>query len=375
MKPVEEFIVPWVREAESYSDKHMDFAWDHPDILRLMSNENLLTPPQSVLDAVMAAAKTGNLYPGSGKRVRELLAKRAGLTAENVILGNGSTDVINFIIHTFVAPGDDVVISVPTFPMYVTRTRINGGNPILVPMTPDFYWDMEALLIAATPKTKLIFICSPNNPTGNMIKDEDLKSILDLGIPTFLDEAYFELETEPKSRTYLLKDYPNLIINRTMSKAYGIAGMRVGYALADEKIISFLNRSRIPWNVSLLALAAAEAVLMDEEDQKRKRKNTVEGRNYLIEQLDEIPGIKAYPSEGNFVLFDASILGKTSLEIRDDIIDKGIFIRPMEGHQTKPGFMRVTVGTPAMNERFIQIFRQYVEDVMSTKKMNHEMMP
>jgi histidinol-phosphate aminotransferase len=370
MKSIEEFIVPWVREAESYSDKHMDFAWEHPDILRMMSNENLLTPSPSVLDAVMAAAKMGNLYPGSGKRVRELLGKRAGLTADNVILGNGSTDVINFIIHTFVAPGEDVVISVPTFPMYVTRTRINGGNPILVPMTPDFYWDVDAILIAVTPKTKLIFICSPNNPTGNMIKDEDLKRILDLGVPTFLDEAYFELETEPKSRTYLFKDYPNLIINRTLSKAYGIAGMRVGYALADEKIIAFFNRSRIPWNVSLLALAAAEAVLQDEEDHQRKRKNTIEGRKYLIDQLDEIPGIKAYPSEGNFVLFDASCLGKTSLEIRDDIIARGVFIRPMEGHQTKAGFMRVTVGTPEMNERFIKIFRQYIEDVIATKRMD-----
>jgi histidinol-phosphate aminotransferase len=368
MKSIEEFIVPWVREAESYSDKHMDFAWDHPEILRMMSNENLLTPSQSVLDAVMEAARMGNLYPGSGKRVRELLGKRSGLKADNVILGNGSTDVINFIIHTFVAPGEDVVISVPTFPMYVTRTRINGGNPILVPMREDFYWDIPAILKAVTPNTKLMFICSPNNPTGNMIADEDLKQLLDLGIPLFLDEAYFELEFEPKSRIYLLQQYPHMIINRTLSKAYGIAGMRVGYALANEKIISYLNRSRIPWNVSLLALAAAEAVLQDEADHERKRTNTIEGRTYLIEQLDEIPGIKSYPSEGNFVLFDASILGKPSLDMRDDMIARGIFIRPMEGHGAKPGLMRVTVGTPSMNQDFIRVFRQYVQDTLAAKK-------
>jgi histidinol-phosphate aminotransferase len=159
-----------------------------------------------------------------------------------------------------------------------------------------------------------------------------------------------------------------MIINRTLSKAFGIAGMRVGYALADEKIVAYLNRSRIPWNVSLLALAAAEAVLQDEKDHQRKRANTIEGRNYLIEQLDEITGIKAYPSEGNFVLFDASILGKPSLDMRDDMIARGIFIRPMEGHGAKPGLMRVTVGTPVMNQDFIRVFRQYVQDTLTAKK-------
>jgi len=368
MKSVEEYIVPWVHNAESYSDKHMDFAWDHPEILRLMSNENLLTPPPSVVAAVKKAVEMGNLYPGSGKRVRQLLAEREGLEADNIVLGNGSTDVINFILHTLVAPGEDVVISVPTFSMYVIRTRINGGNPITVPMTPDFYWDINAILKAVTPKTKLIFICSPNNPTGNMIKDEDLKKILDLGIPTFLDEAYYELEDKPKSRTYLLKDYKNLIINRTFSKAYGLAGFRVGYAIADKMVISYFNRSRIPWNVSLIALAAAEAALQDEADHQRKRKNTIDGRQYLIQELAKIPGIKPYASEGNFVLFDASILGKTSQEIKDDIIARGIFIRSMEGHGTRQGFMRVTVGTPEMNQKFIAVFKQYVADVMKTAK-------
>ena len=365
MKSVEEFIVPWVHNADSYSDKHMDFAWAHPDILRMMSNENLLTPPPSVIEAVKKAVEMGNLYPGSGIHLRELLAKRAGLEADNVILGNGSTDVINFILHTFVAPGEDVVISVPTFSMYVTRTRINGGNPITVPMTPDFYWDIDAIIKAVTPKTKLIFICSPNNPTGNMIDDKDLKKILDLGIPTFLDEAYFELEDEPKSRTYLFASYPNLIINRTFSKAYGLAGFRVGYALADKLVISYFNRSRIPWNVSLIALAAAEAALMDEDDHKRKRENTINGREYLINELNKIPGIKSYSSQGNFVLFDASALGKNSEEIKNDIIARGIFIRPMEGHGTRPGFMRVTVGTPEQNQKFIAIFTKYVAEVMN----------
>ena len=172
MKKPEEFINPWVVTAEPYSDKHMDVAWENPDILRMMSNENLLEPPEAVLDAIIEAARLGNLYPGSGPQLRKKLGEKAGLTLDHVVLGNGSTDVINFVVHTFVGPGDEVLIPVPTFPMYESRTKVAGGIPVQVPFTPDFYWDMDAIMKAVTPKTKLIFICSPNNPTGNRIADQ-----------------------------------------------------------------------------------------------------------------------------------------------------------------------------------------------------------
>ncbi len=190
MKPAEDFIVPWVKSAEPYSDIHMDIAWDNPQVIRLMSNENMIAPSQKIMDAIIDAARLGNLYPGSGPQLRKKLGEAAGLSADHVVLGNGSTDVINFVTHTFVAPGEEVVIPVPTFPMYEARVRVTGGVPIHVPMTANFYWDIEHILKAVTPKTKLIFICSPNNPTGNQIAENDLLRILDLGIPTFFHEAY-----------------------------------------------------------------------------------------------------------------------------------------------------------------------------------------
>jgi 2-C-methyl-D-erythritol 2,4-cyclodiphosphate synthase len=146
LKTVEEFIVPWVRQSEPYSARHMDFASENPHLIRMMSNENLLPPSQKVLDAIIAVARTGNLYPDSGARLRQMLGERAGLSAEHVVLGNGSTDIINTVVHTFVAPGDEAVISVPTFPMYEARVRIAGGKTVLAPMTRDFYWDMDAIL-------------------------------------------------------------------------------------------------------------------------------------------------------------------------------------------------------------------------------------
>ncbi|HVM71954.1 MAG TPA: histidinol-phosphate transaminase [Anaerolineales bacterium] len=365
MKKLEDFIVPWVKAAEPYSDKHMDVAWSKPEVIRMMSNENLLAPSEKVLAAIMQAARLGNLYPGSGPELRQKLGEAAGLTGEHVVLGNGSTDVINFVAHTFVAPGDEVVISVPTFPMYEARVKVAGGKVVSVPMMKDFYWDMPAILQAVTPRTKLIFICSPNNPTGNQIDERDLVRILELGIPTFFDEAYYELENEVVSRAPWIKKYPHMLVNRTFSKAFGLAGLRIGYILCDPQLASYFNRVRFPWNVSQIAIAAALAALEDEEDQKRKRTNTINGREYICSQIAKIPGLRAFPSEGNFVLIDASILDVDSNTIRDAMTKKGIFIRPMSGHNMAKGFIRITIGTPEQNRLFIEKFQEYIRELDS----------
>jgi histidinol-phosphate aminotransferase len=246
--------------------------------------------------------------------------------------------------------------------MYETRTRICGGVPILVPMTPEFYWDVEAMLAAITPRTRLIFVCSPNNPTGNQIAEADLLRILARGIPTYYDEAYFELEDQPASRAGLIRLYPHIIVGRTLSKAFGLAGFRVGYCLCEETIANYFNRVKIPWNVSLPALAAALAGVQDVSDSRAKRQNIVDGRKYILEEINRIPGLRAYPSEGNFVLIDAGALGKSSAEIVDAMIARGIFIRPMRGHHMAQGFVRVTVGTPEQNRQFIEKFKAYVEE-------------
>lgn len=366
MKSPEEFVVPWVRGAEPYSDKHMDIAWDNPQIVRMMSNENLLAPSEQVLDAIMAAAQLGNLYPGSGPQLRRELGEAAGLTADQVVLGAGSTDVINFVVHTFVAPGDEAIISVPTFPMYEARVRVAGGKVVSVPMKSDFYWDVERMLAAATPVTKLIFVCSPNNPTGNQIAETDLLRILELGIPTFFDEAYYELEDQVVSRAPLIKKYPHMMVNRTMSKAFGLAGLRLGYLLCDTSLATYFNRVRFPWNVGVITLAAALAGLHDVEDQKRKRDNVLQGRQYILREINKMPGLRAFPSEGNFVLIDASGLNRDSGEIRDRMAERGIFIRPMSGHNMPRGFIRITVGTPDQNRLFLRLFGEYLTEILGT---------
>lgn len=364
MKSAEDYIVPWVKAAEPYSDKHMDVAWEHPQIIRMMSNENLLPPSEPVLEAIMGAAQQGNLYPGSGPELRRRLGEAAGLSADHVVLGDGSTDVINFVVHTFVAPGEEVIIPVPTFPMYAARVGVAGGRIKSVPMQSNFYWDVEGMLKAVTPATKLIFVCSPNNPTGNQIAEADLQRILDLGIPTFFDEAYYELENTVMSRAPLIKKHPHMLVNRTLSKAFGLAGLRLGYLLCDPTLATYFNRVRIPWNVGTIALAAALAGLDDVGDQQRKRANILEGRATIHDEINKMPGLRAFASEGNFVLIDASILNKDSLEIRDRMAEQGIYIRPMSGHNMSKGFIRVTVGTPEQNALFINIFGKYVRETL-----------
>lgn len=361
MKSPIDYIVPWVRDSEPYSAKHMDIAWQNPGILRMMSNENLLPPSPNVLKAIEEASRLGNLYPGSGPELRQKLGEKAGLSGDQVILGNGSTDIINLVINTFVAPGEQALISVPTFPMYETRVRISGGEPVLIPVQPNFYWDIPALLGAVNEKTRLIFICSPNNPTGNQIEEKDLLKLLDLGIPLFFDEAYYELENQPLSRVYLMKDYPHMVVNRTLSKSYGLAGFRVGYLLCDAGLANYFNRVKISWNVSLVALAAALAGVCDEQDARLKRQTIIEGRELIYTEINKIPGLRAFPSEGNFVLIDASALGKTSQEIVSAMTERGIFVRPMGGHHMPLGFIRVTVGTAQHNRLFLELFKGYIE--------------
>lgn len=367
MKPIEDYIVPWIRAAESYSDRHLEFAWQHPEITRMMSNENPLPPSEAVIDGILEMARQGNLYPDTGPKLRQKLGEQVGLGADNVLLGNGSTEVLDIIIRTFVTPGDEAVIPVPTFSMYETRVRVNGGVPILVPMTSDFNWDVEGISRAVNEKTKLIFICTPNNPTGNEIGEPDLRRILALGVPTVIDEAYYELEGEPHTWASLIREFPNAMINRTFSKAFGLAGLRIGYALADQAIVSYLMRTKIPWNVGLVSLAAALAALEDGEGLRLRQETNLQGRAYLCAQIGQIPGLQAFASEGNFVLIDVSCLGKTSKAIVDDLIARGIFIRPMSPHHMKEGFVRVTVGTPSQNENFITLFRQYVAEITSLR--------
>ncbi|MCS6898619.1 MAG: histidinol-phosphate transaminase [Myxococcales bacterium] len=354
---IELFAPSWIRAAQPYREDHFELANSREGILRMMSNESPFAPSERVLRAIVEAATRGHLYPDSGRELRRRLGEREALSADNVLLGAGSTELIDLVIRTFVAPGEEVLLSVPTFSMYEARTRVVGGIPVLVPMTDNYDFDIPELLAAVTERTKVIFLCTPNNPTGNRIQEAALRRVLRLGLPTVIDEAYHELGETRETLSHLLAEFPNAILLRTFSKAHGLAGMRIGYAIAHAALIRLLRRVKVPWSLPSVSIAAALAALEDVEEFEARMNTLRHQRLFLIRELQRIPGVDVIPSEGNFVLLDVHRTGVSAEAILDEMFREGVMIRSLAVHRAGRGFLRISVGLPSENVRCIEVLR------------------
>jgi histidinol-phosphate aminotransferase len=355
---MELFVPSWVRAAQPYREDHFQLASSRHGLLRMMSNESPFAPSKRVIDAIVHAAQQGNLYPTSGVDVRRRLAARDGLDETHVVLGAGSTELIDIVVRTFVAPGEEVLLSVPTFSMYEARARVCGGIPIFVPMTDDHDFDVTGIVAGVTERTKVIFLCTPNNPTGNRISETSLRRILRLGLPTAIDEAYHELGETPDSLTHLLAEFPNAILIRTFSKAFGLAGLRLGYALAHPAVTKLLLRAKLPWNISSLTLAAGLAALDDVEEFERRMGHLRRGRDYLEAELGKLRALSVIAGDGNFVLLDVAKVGVSAEGIVEAMLTEGVYIRSLAVHHAKRSYVRVTVGTDEQNRRCVEAMRK-----------------
>ncbi len=352
-----EFYAPsWVRAAKPYNEDHFAIA-EQNDVLRMMSNESPYAPSPRVINAIIEAATRGNFYPGGAPALKSKLARRDQLAEGSVILGAGSTELIDLVIRTFVGPGEEVLLSVPTFSMYEARTRTVGGIPVLVPMTEDHDHDLSGLIRGVTERTKVIFLCTPNNPTGGRISESDLKRLLRLGLPTVIDEAYHEF-SPGESFTRLLEEFPNAIVLRTFSKAYGLAGIRLGYALAHPAVVRLLSRVKVPWNIPGITLAAASAALDDAAEFDARISELRIAREELTDKLQRIDGLVPVPSEGNFVLIDVSSTGQSAERLVESMLKDGVLIRSLSVHHAKRSYVRVTVGTREHNARCVSAFER-----------------
>jgi histidinol-phosphate aminotransferase len=350
---VELFAPTWVRAAKPYNEGHFAIADDRGDVLRMMSNESPFAPSARVIRAIVDAAMSSNHYPPNASRLKEKLAKRDDLDASNVILGAGSTELIDLVIRTFVAPGEEVLLSVPTFSMYEARTRVVGGIPVLVPMSDDHEHDINGLIRAVTERTKVLFLCTPNNPTGNAIPEAELRRLVSLGLPTVVDEAYVELG-DAESYARFVREFPNVIVLRTFSKAFGLAGLRLGYAFAHSAVIELLSRVKIPWNLPAVVLAAAEAALEDSAEHEERVSALKVARAELAERLSDLPGLSILESDGNFISIDISSTGLSAADFVAAALAEGVLIRSLETHHATRRFVRVTVGTRAENARCVR---------------------
>ena len=359
MTDIKDKMVPWLFTAPEYNTAILDKAWAQPECGRMMLNENPVPPSPQVVEAITDIAKKGNRYPDRMYRLREKLGKLHGVAAENIALANGSSETIDAMMRIFLQPGDEFLCSIPTFEMFPSRAGLCGAKNVQIPLRdPDLQYDVPGMLAAVNDKTKLILIINPNNPTGIFIDDADLIKFCELGIPLCVDEAYLDYHPQVAAKIDLVKKYPHVFLSHTFSKAFGLAGIRFGYVVAAPELVDAFNLMYLPWNVSLMAMAAAEAIL-DTGEVKDKVKYNNDWMATFVKELEAV-GLKPFPPHGNYMLVDASVTGKTTGEIVQAGMDmEKLFLKTIKPINGKDGYFRVTPGTPEESARFVRFVRNY----------------
>ena len=328
--------------------------------IKLASNENPRGPSPRALAVLAAAAPSLHRYPdGGGHSLRRALAARFKVAPEQILLGNGSDEVIGLLTKAFLQAGDEAIAAEPSFVVYAIDVTAAHAGLVAVPLREHRH-DLPAMAKAVTSKTRIVFVCNPNNPTGTYVTTAEVTAFLKAVSPDVIvvfDEAYYEYVTasDYPDTLALLATGRNIVVLRTFSKIYGLAGLRIGYAVSTTEIIQHLNRIRPPFNTNSLAQKAALAALEDEEHVQESRRMNIEGRQFLLDQLQAL-NFTVIPSQANFLYFDAHQDGKS---LFDALLRKGVIVRHLGGT-----FLRVTVGLPEENQRFIDT----LQSVLSQKE-------
>ena len=335
------------------------------DVIKLASNENPLGPSPKVISAIKNELAELSRYPdGNGFDLKAVLAKKYNVDENQITLGNGSNDILEILTRTFVTPEHEIIFSQHAFVVYPIVTQAVGAKAVVVP-AKEWGHDLDAMQKAITDNTRVIFIANPNNPTGTWLDQKELSSFLQAVPETVLvvlDEAYFEFaDSDADAKDYpngveLGKQFPNLIVTRTFSKAYGLAGLRVGYSISDPQVADALNRVRQPFNVNSLALKAAEVAVGDTEYLEQGLKLNADGMSYLIAEFDKMY-LSYIPSVGNFICVN---VGGEAMKVYDALLYEGVIVRPVANYEM-PEYLRITIGTEKENERFITALKKVLD--------------
>lgn len=333
------------------------------EVIKLASNENPLGTGGKATAAIQASLPELTRYPdGSGFALKTALSHKLAVLPEQITLGNGSSEILELVMRTFAAPAHEVVFSQHAFALYPILTQAVGAQARVVP-AKDFGHDLDAMLAAVTDKTRVVFIANPNNPTGTLLAAnavERFVAALPAQVLCVLDEAYYEF-VDPAVRTESLAwplRFPNLIVTRTFSKAYGLAGLRIGYGISSLDVADLLNRVRQPFNANMLALAAAEAALGDAEYLAETLAVNNAGMAQLTDAFNSL-GLEWIPSAGNFVSVDVK---QNALPIYQALLKKGVIVRPVANYEM-PSHLRVSIGTERENRIFITALSEVLRGV------------
>lgn len=329
--------------------------------IKIASNENPIGPSPKALEAMAGALAETNRYPdGDSFYLKNRLADKLGIKPETLIFGNGSNDVLDIAARTFMKEGDEAVMGEYAFIVYPLATQAVGAKSVISPM-PDYTHDLRDMHSRIKDKTKIVFIANPNNPTGTMVKRDEVEWFIE-NVPedilVVIDEAYFEYVDDPDYPDTLEyhKSAKSILTVRTFSKIYGLAGLRLGYGVADEKIVSQMHRVRHPFNVSSVAQAAGLAAIDDEQHINKSREINLEGLKYLSAELDKM-GLKYAPSYTNFILVDFE---NDPMPLYNELLKEGVIVRPVAGYGLKT-HLRVSIGLKEENERFVEALRKVLK--------------
>lgn len=333
------------------------------EFILLGANENPLGPPPKAVEAMQQAVLHANRYPDSDSfALKHALAQKYGVSGSQLLIGNGSDEVINLLMHTLLTPDDEIVLSQYSFIVYKLVAQAIGVKQVVVPAKTDYAHDLAAMARAITDKTKLVILDNPNNPTGTIVNQETFDAFMQRVPPhvvVITDEAYddyVEAEDFPQTLPYLQQDRW-IVIMKTFSKIYGLAGLRVGYALAPEALVDAANRIRAPYNVNAIAQAAAAAALSDTDHVRKSRKVNEEGKQYLYKAFTEM-GVVYIPTQGNFILIDCQ---RDAGVIAQNMLQSGVIARPVKGYGL-PHHLRISIGAQDQNERLITALRQALRE-------------
>jgi len=359
-KGIEKFIRPHLLKVNTYD------AVDAPemlakkagirkeDIIKLNGNENPYGPSPKAIQALINSQL--HIYPDPLQiRIKEALSEYTGIDSESIVVGAGADELIDLIFRLFISPGDMIVDFEPTFGMYSFCAEIAGADIFYMPRDADFNIDIEFVKSDIPEEAKLLFVTSPNNPTGNIVTENQVKDLLELGRIVVIDEAYFEFAGH--SMAHLISEYENLIILRTMSKWAGLAGLRVGYGLMNPQIINHIMRIKPPYSVSNAAEEALLASLNDKDYLLSNVDTIIQGREKLYNSLKEIPHLKVWPSNANFILIEFD--KKEPTKVYQELCMKGIFVRSYSSNRLK-NCLRVSIGTPEEMDKFIYALTEII---------------